>query len=363
MNEIMCFSSNRDSVEIAFRDYINHYLSENGREGFAYDNTISFAEKESKVNKLIAKEVSRLSGMNIFDGSISMASASSNPSVVWASFAVVNSLIDMVLPVVLDKSIGVYTEMRYGGYGDSFLFDVEPNDLFYVSKVGRDQRTVEFQKQFPGQVSIIPENRAISVAVNLYKVMCGKESMAKFVTKAILSIENQVTKDVYTAFDTAMSAIPTTPNESKLNITGWDKKEAIRVANTVTALNNGSKAVFVGTALALADILPDDANYRYTLDSEYVRLGYVRNFAGFDTLVLPQVADWQKQTTFLKDDRIYILSVGSQKPVKLCFEGETTTNTFNHFDSANLTSSTTINKSYGVGIATNAVAGIITLNA
>ena len=362
MSEIMCFSSDRNSVEIAFRDYINHYLSDNGRKGYVYDNTISFAEKEDKVNKLIMKEVSRLSGMNIFDGSISMASASSNPNVVWASFAVVNALIDMVLPNVLDKSIGLYTEMRYGGYGDSFLFDVEPNDLFYVSKVGRDQRTVEFQKQFPGQVSIIPENRAISVAVNLYKVMCGKESMAKFVTKAIMSIENQVTKDVYTAFDTAMSAIPETSDEASLMVGGWDKKEAIRVANLVTALNNGSKAVFVGTALALADILPDDANYRYMLDDEYVKLGYVRNFAGFDTLVLPQVADWQKQTTFLKDDRIYVLSVNSQKPVKLCFEGETTTNTINHFDSANLTSATTINKSYGIGIGTNAVAGIITLS-
>lgn len=362
-NALMCFSDNREKVELAFRDYMNQYFSEvEKKDGFPYDKTLGFAEKEKKVDALMLGEISKLAGVDLSNKSISVEMFSQHPVLKWASFAVINSLIDMVIPDVLDKSIGIYTETRYGAYGDSFNFDVEPNDLFYVSKAGRDQRTVEFQKQFIGQVTVVPENREISVAVNFYKVLCGKESIAKFVMKAILSLEAQITHEVYTAFDTAMSALPTTPADSKLNVTGWDKKEAVRLAQTVTAFNNNSKAIFLGTALALSDILPSNANYRYWLTDEYVTLGYIRNAFGYDTMVMPQLADWKNPYKLaLKDDRIYVISPASQKPVKLCYEGASRTNTMGAYETANLTESTTINKSYGIGIATNAIAGIITL--
>ena len=360
---IVCFSENRNKVEIIFRDYMNQYITEYAKkDGFPFDKTLSFSEKEKKIDNLMLKEITKLSGVDLSNNSISKEMFSQHPVLRWASFAVVDSLIDMIIPDVLDKSIGIYTETRYGDYGDSFVFDVEPNDLFYVSKAGRDQRTVEFQKQFPGQVTVVPENRAISVSVNFYKVLCGKESIAKFVMKAILSLEAQITKEVYAAFDTAMSAIPATPEDSKLNVTGWSKKDAIRVAQTVTAFNNNSKAVFLGTALALSDILPDNANYRYWLTDEYVTVGYIRNAFGYDTMVMPQVADWRNPYKLaLKDDRIYVISPSSQKPVKLCYEGASRTNTMGAYETANLTESTTINKSYGIGIATNAIAGIINL--
>lgn len=362
-NAIMCFSDNRPKVEIAFRDYMNQYLTEVARkEGFPFDNTLSFAEKEKKIDNLMMSEISKLAGVDLTNSYISKEMFSQHPVLRWASFAVVNALIDMIIPDVLDKSIGIYTETRYGAFGDSFNFEVEPNDLFYVSKAGRDQRTVEFQKQFVGQTTVVPENREISVSVNLYKVLCGKESIAKFVMKAILSLEAQITREVYTAFDKAMNELPSTPMDSKLNLTGWDKKEAIRIAQTVTAFNNNSKAIFLGTALALSNILPDNANYRYWLTDEYVTVGYLRTAFDYDTMVMPQIADWKNPYKLaLKDDKIYIISPSSQKPVKLCYEGSSTTNAIGAYDTANLTESTTINKSYGIGIATNAIAGIITI--
>lgn len=364
MNAIMCFSDNHDKVELAFRDYMNQYFSEVAKkDGFPYSKELSFSEKEKKIDALMISEISKLAGVDLNNKSISMEMFSQHPVLKWASFAVINSLIDMIIPDVLDKSIGLYTETKYGAYGDSFNFEVEPNDLFYVSKAGRDQRTVEFQKQFVGQATIIPENREISVSVNFYKVLCGKESIAKFVMKAILSLEAQITREVYTAFDTAFNDFTGSPFDNQLNVAGWDKKEAVRLAQTVTAFNNNSKAIFLGTALALADILPSNANYRYWLTDEYVTLGYVRNAFGYDTMVMPQIADWKNPYKLaLKDDRIYVISPASQKPVKLCYEGSSTTNTMGAYETANLTESTTIRKSYGIGIATNAIAGIITLS-
>jgi len=360
----ICFSANRSNVEVAFRDYMNTYLGETEkRTGYTYDNSVKFAEKEAKMNKLMNAEIYKLANIEFSEGSmVSKEMWAQHPLVKWASFAVANSLIDMVLPDILDKSIGLYTEQKNGMIGDSFAFEVEPNDLFYVSKAGRDQRTVEFQRQYNGQVTVIPENRAISVAVNFYRVLCGLDSLAKFVMKAILSVEAQITREVYKAFDTAMGGLPTTPIDGNLKVAGWSKPEALRLAQTVTAYNGGAKAIFLGTATALAAILPDDANYRYEIDSEFVKVGYVRTAFGYDTMVLPQIADYRNPYKLsIRDDVIYVISPSTQKLVKLCYEGSSTTNSITAFQTANLTESTTINKSYGVAIATNAIAGEITL--
>jgi hypothetical protein len=360
----MCFSDNFATVKAAFSDYMNDYLTNvEGRKNLSYDNTVSFSEKETKVNELMKKEITKLAGVEFSEGSfVSEEMWASHPMLRWASFAVANSLIDMIIPDTLDRSIGIYTEQRYVKYGDSMSFDIEPNDLFYVSKAGRDQRTVEFQRQFAGQVTVIPENREITVFVNFYRVLCGLDSLAKFVSKAILSIETQITREVFSAFDAAMEELPSTPADGQLKVTGYSQTSAVRLAQTVSAFNNGAKAVFLGTQLALQNILPNDANYRYMLDSDYARLGYVKNAFGFDTMVIPQIADWKNPYKLaLRDDRIYVVSPSSQKLVKLVYEGASRTNALGAFDAANLTETTTINKSWGIAVATNAVAGVITL--
>lgn len=362
MNKSICFSSNEDVVKTAFRDYMGHYMTEVAkRKGYIYDNTVSFAEKEVKINKLMMDEITRMSGLSFSNGMASPEMISSNPNLRWAAFAVVNSLIDMIVPEVLDKSIGIYTEQRVGAYGDSFSFTVEPNDLFYVSKVGHDQRTTEFQKQFVGQTTIIPENRALTVSVNFYKVLCGKESLAKFVMKAILSLEAQITKEVYVAFDTAMAALPTTSDTDNLHLTGWNANSAVRIAQTVSAFNNGADPVFIGTKLALNKAIPNNANYNYDFESDYVRVGFIRNFMGYDALEMKQVADWKKKKLVLNDKRIYVVSPAYGKIVKLCYEGGSRTINRDFEDSADMEASTTIFKSYGIGIATNAIAGVIDL--
>lgn len=362
MNKSICFSSNEDTVKTAFRDYMGHYMTEVAkRKGYIYDNTVSFAEKETKINKLMMDEITRMSGLSFANGMASPEMIANNPNLRWAAFAVVNSLIDMIVPEVLDKSIGIYTEQRVGAYGDSFSFTVEPNDLFYVSKVGHDQRTTEFQKQFVGQTTIIPENRALTVSVNFYKVLCGKESLAKFVMKAILSLEAQITKEVYVAFDTAMKAIPTAPTADALHLTGWNADSAVRVAQTVSAFNNGADPIFIGTKLALNKALPSNANYRYDIESDFVRVGFLRNFMGYDALEMKQVADWKNKKLVLNDKRIYVVSPAYGKIVKLCYEGSSRAINRDFEDAADMEASTTIFKSYGIGIATNAVAGVIDL--
>lgn len=343
-----------------FKDYFNHYRAINGDTKVEYEKELSFSEKEERMNASLRKEIARVANVGSMEG-FDLAQWANHPTISWATFAVVSAMVDMILPDSIIDSIGLYTDVRTGGWGDSFAFDVSPRDLFVVSKAGKAQRTAEMHKQFKGQVTVIPEMREMSVQVSLYKVLAGKESLAEFAAKAVRSLETAMTVDVYTTFNTAMTALDSTATTG-LKVAGYTQASLTSLCQRVTAWNGGAKAIIVGTPLALVNVLPNDANYRYMLEDDYMKLGYVRTAFGYDVMAIPQQVDittpWG---TVLADDRLYVVSPASQKLLKLCIEGGTIANTTGTFEMANLTQSTTIWKSWKAAVATNSVAGLLTL--
>ena len=102
---------------------------------------------------------------------------------------------------------------------------------------------------------------------------------------------------------------------------------------------------------------------RYILNDEYVKVGYLRDFMGFSTIALEQVADYTKEFAVkLDDNKIYVISPGTDKIVKVFIEGSTLSNTEADYANANLQQTTTLYKSYGIGAFTSAIAGEITLS-
>ena len=92
------------------------------------------------------------------------------------------------------------------------------------------------------------------------------------------------------------------------------------------------------------------------------KVGYIRTAFGYDVMALPQVADWRTEFKLMLDDNnVYVLSPSANKLVKLVLEGATLSNVSGMYDRANLTQDATLYKAWGTAIATNALAGIITL--
>lgn len=353
-----------------FADYYNHYRAINGAKNVEYQETvtnadgsispISFSEKEEKMSAALRKEIIRVAGIgNMAD--FPLETWASHPTLKWATFAVVSAMIDMVLPETIIDSIGIYSDVRTIGWGDSAAFDVKPRDLFVVSKAGKAKRTTELHKQFKGQITVIPELREMTVFVNLMNVLAGKDSLAELVIKMTRSFETQLSHDVYSTMATAMAALDNTV-ATGLRVAGYSQSEFVRLSQTVAAWNGGAKPIAVGTQLALANILPANANYRYDFDSEYVKVGFLRNFQGTDIMVLPQIADWT--TPFglkLDDKKIWLVSPASQKIVKVVLEGSALAYTSDVYANANLIQTSTLMKSWGTAVATNAVAAEIDL--
>lgn len=355
---VMNFASQSDSeiVYELFQDYFCHYMDETqGRKIGAYEKEKTLKEKDAKMHQVLLSEVEKLSGQKVTEENA--RAMAQNPMVTWATFAVVSAMIDAILPMTLIDSIGMYTEIRNIGFGDSASFDIEPRSLFTVSEGANAQRTSFIQKQFKTTKTMVAQNHAVTVQVAMYKVLCGIESLAEFVRKAVLSIETEMTKDAYGAMRAGLTAL-TMPAD--LKVTGYNQKDLLKMCEVVSAYNNGAKATIIGTASAISNILPNGADgYRITTPSDNMSIQLIRNFFGYDILVLPQVAtgDYSQFDLALNDDEVYVVSTSSDKLVKGVIEGSDLTNSNDFYDNGNLTSNATINKRWNFEFMSNAVAG------
>ena len=107
------------------------------------------------------------------------------------------------------------------------------------------------------------------------KEATGRVKIAQEVMKAVRSIETAMMFDAYDAFATATGNL-----SGNLAVANYSENSLISLCEKVTAYNQGIKAVIIGTPVALKAILPTNANYRYLLDDEYVRLGHLQTFNG-----------------------------------------------------------------------------------
>lgn len=354
-----------------FCDYYTQYRAEQeGTKNLSYKTRgikdgkeieISFSDKEDVLSREFKETVYKLAGIQN-SAILPEIAWSTHPLVGFYTYAVISMMVDAILPDTLISNLGMYTDIRNISWGDSAKFEIEPRDLFPVTKAGRGMRQAELRKAFNNIVTLIPENHEMTVGVSLYRVLSGNESLARFAAKCVRSMETAVALEAYTAFDTALNALSATPGNTQLKAAGWSQDTFVNFAQKVTAWNGGAKAIAIGTQRAMQQVLPDDSNYRYDLSSEYVKLGYIKNFFGFDGIVLPQVADWTSPFGLsLNDDAIYIMSPSAQKPIKLVLEGSTLSYTGETFGSANLTQTTTFQKSWVTGVVTSSIAACITV--
>lgn len=360
-NVLMFATGGTDLYEAAV-DYWRHYRAVNfGAKNLVYNSSISLDEKESKLNTGLRKEITRVANMGDLSG-IPLEQWANHPVVQWAAFAVVSAVLDSLLPETIIDSIGMYSEVRTGGFGDNFSFEIRPRDLFTTTKFSRGRRVTEVQKQFNGMKTITPEPHAITVGVSLYRVLSGKEDLGNFVNRAVRSMETEMAKDAYNAFYAAFNALPSTASTG-LRVSGYTQDDLVDLCQRVTGWNQGQKAVIIGTQRALVNILPtSDVNYRYDVESPFVKVGYLQTAFGYDVVPIPQIMDWTTPFgTLIANNRIWIMSPSAGKPVKVCLEGSTLSNTTGIFDAANLQQTSTLFKNWGVGVVASSVAAQIEL--
>lgn len=359
MDSLVTFAGDNINVYKGMKDYYFHYMSAvEGKQGYGdYDNTVSLEDKEAKMHNALLSEVERISGCP--RGNMDFAAWSMSPQVKWATFAVVSAMIDAVLPDTIVKSIGIYTDIHTVGFGETLEFEVQPNSIFTVSASSQSQRKGFNKKQFAINETLQAVPYQITVQTTLYKVLSGKENLARFVRKAVISVETKMNLEAY---NTLANLVANVNFPAALKKTGYSADNAITLAQTVEAYNNGAKVSFIGTKKAIYQMLPDASKgYRMITDSTSPQINIIRGIFDWDIIELPQVATGSNYGLALDDNKVYVMSTGAEKVIKGVIEGVTLSNSNDFYDTADLTSSATLTKRFGFGATSNTVCGVITV--
>lgn len=353
---VKAFAATSKDLYEAMKEYSRNFNDE--RRGLKAFSAHSKEEMSKLINKEFAAEVGRLSG-SVMEGTSKdeIRRYVSNPMVKYFANQIRDVMIDMILPdVLMTSSIRYIADIKYADLGDTIKFDIKSNSLFTVSKAGYRQRTTNQQKTFRTTVTMEGENHEITVGATLFEILTGQAYLAEEVMKVGLSIERGMLFDAYDAFTASANAVT-----GKLEVANYSEKSLITLCETVTAYNQGRKAVIIGTPVALKSVLPTNQNYRYLLDSEYVKMGSLTTFNGFDVIPMEQVADDTKGDYSLKldDTKIYVVSPASDKIVKIGVFGGTYTHQDDRYDNANKMVENTTEKAWNTAVVTNSICGAV----
>jgi len=356
-NNILTFSQEQGvdvNLYAKFKDYVNHYRAVQFKANVDFDNTKSFEEKNAKMHEDIEQEVLKISGMKNYKFTNTILK--SNPVYKWAVDAIITSLIESIIPDVVIQDFQQFAEIQYGGYGDTFTYDIDSSDLFILSKISNGKRHAFGQRQFKNQETLIPEARAITVETDLYRILSGKRNLAEYALKVVLSFEEQLQLDIYNAINDTYSSLGANFKAAAFTQAGF-----VQLAERVSAANGGAAVTAFGTKTALSYVLPDNDNLKLGLGTEYSKIGYIRDFMNVDMMQLNQKVEWKSGDYEFRLDntRLYFISTNVNKLVKIAIEGDMMTFTDTTEKQANLYETQTMQKRWAVGLVTNAKYGIM----
>lgn len=311
------------------------------------------AERDALLDKAFFAEIEKKSGVK--REGLAIEAWVSHPAVKWASFAIMDATINAILPQVLTPAFGLFTDMRFIGFGDIMKFKVMPGTLYTVSKGGRGERTTFRQRKHSADVIVTPEEHIITIWTNLYSVLAGREHIGDFVRNVVLAVE----QDMYgEAIDAMVTGIDAATNGSDLSVTGaFDMKKLLKVAEKVQVLNQNVRPIIAGSAVALMNVIPDSTSgYRGIYGADGARIELLRGVYGYDVLKMDQALSKDGKLA-LPDDKIFILSPAQDKLVKGAVSSALT-NGNQAFDNADISENFTYRKLYDFVYASNAKAGV-----
>jgi hypothetical protein len=337
---------------------LNYNLERKGMKAFSNH---SREEMNKCINKAFALEIEKQSGMTLptdMNNKTDVKRYAMNPMVKFYANQIQDVMIDMILPeTLMTGSLRYFADMKFADLGDSIKFDIKSNSLFTVSKAGNRQRTTNQQKTFRTTVTMTGDNHEITVGTTLFEMLTGQSYLAEEIMKVARSIETTMLFEAYDAFTAEMNALT-----GNLAVANYTENALISLCETVTAYNQGRKAVIIGTPVALKAVLPQNQNYRYLLDDEYVKLGHLATFNQYDVLPMEQVANPYSNVAYdlkLDDTNLWVVSPASQKLIQVGVFGGTFSHQDNSYDNANKVIENTTEKAWSVMAATNSIAGIV----
>lgn len=250
-------------------------------------------------------------------------------------------------------------EIHQVGYGETAVFKIESNDLFKVNEKAEGIRKGVDQPMFDDEVTVNAVPLEISTAIDWYPFASGVFDMGNFAAKIgrsyaakifLLSIKGMTS--AMTQFGAAYTTNGVTPQ-----LFGTLRER-------VSAANGGMNVLAIGTAVALSNVSLQ-GNFQVEIGEEMNKVGYLDQYLGVPLIGLSNVlipgTTNGSATLALPDNKIYMVPAAGDRPVKIVFEGNEVTVTFETEKTADRRMGITVEMRVGVSAVCGSKYGVINL--
>lgn len=219
----------------------------------------------------------------------------------------------------------LFVETRSQKRGDKTVFYIESRNEVVVSRISKDGKVALDRQRFDegDELSIKVATYGIKVYEHLARIVTGRAGWDKLVAHLYEAIEQFIAEKCYATFASVCDNLPT----QFVHNGSYNRKQIKTAIRNVKLTSGASSVALIGTAVAL-EYLNVEEQIDY-LKSEKARVelmetGRIGKWYGETIIELPNAF---KQGTGLKemvmkDDVIYIVPVGVEKPVKMVVEPE-----------------------------------------
>ena len=252
-----------------------------------------------------------------------------NNSTVRDNFnAVIAQVVNVIVPTVTNDTFSKFiSEVHQVGYGETARFIIESNDLFKVNAKAEGVRKGIDQPMFDDEITLNASPITIDASIDWYPFVSGIFDMGNFALKIGKSFMAYIFLKAVKGMTQA-----TTDFGAAYTTNGITPQLFGTLRERVSAANGGMNVVAIGTAVALSNVSLA-GNFQVQIGEEMNKVGYLDQYLGVPLIAIDNVlvpGTTNTTATLALDDRtIYIVPVGGAKPVKILFEGNEVSVSFN----------------------------------
>lgn len=244
-----------------------------------------------------------------------------NSSVVRDNFnAVIAQVVNAIVPEVTNDVFSRFiAEVHQVGYGETARFIIESNELFKVNEKAEGLRKGVDQPMFDDEITVNARPVTIDAAIDWYPFAAGVFDMGNFALKIARSFEAYIFLKAIAGMTAATSQFGAAYSTNGVTPQLWGT-----LRERVSAANGGMNVIAIGTAVALSNASLG-GNYQVEIGEEMNKVGYLDQYLGVPLVALknpivPSTTN-SSATLALADNKIFMIPVAGSRPVKIVFEG------------------------------------------
>ena len=239
-------------------------------------------------------------------------------------FELIEVGVDEILPARVMQNYGQFAEVKTYAQGDKPVFSTRISAKSriraknnFVTRVGLAGRYEVFK--LDGASYEIPTSAWGGAAqIGFEEFLDGRIQMSDVYDLILEGMDEAVYREIAKGLDAAVAKVTA---KNKTTQTGFVEAQMDRLIQTADVY--GKSTIYCTFEFA-ATMIPDDRWASNEMKQERWDVGYYASYKGHNVIILPQsFTDIDNAVKVMDPSKAYIIPTGSDKPVKVAFEGET----------------------------------------